>query len=299
MSDYLHTIEQSRRFLFHVPLNMQNFLPAPWTGYDETAFTNENAGASNADIALSPASGNGFNKRYLVSNLTTDKPTNAYPLPREFKRVMPGMGITIAGWFQVVNVTTTTVDAAITYYSDVEHQNVLTGSVMNLPNTAWNFFSKTFTVPDGAVLIDPIKIRLRNTTNGDSIAFGPLYVAITDPPIFTWTPSWTPQLTPKPRVLKAHFGDGYTQRAKDGLNNVRRALNVNFDARGEDEASAIDDFLRVCGGATAFMFTDFNGKPGMWTCENWTVSRTSPQLYKVQATFEEDFTPRDYELFTP
>lgn len=60
---------------------------------------------------------------------------------------------------------------------------------------------------------------------------------------FTYSPDWapTPELTPRLRSVR--FGDGYEQRAPDGLNPVLPTWKLNFSVRSQAEAFAIYAWL--------------------------------------------------------
>ncbi|MFC0282268.1 phage tail protein [Camelimonas abortus] len=49
---------------------------------------------------------------------------------------------------------------------------------------------------------------------------------------------------PEVKVLTAEFGDGYTQSAGDGMNNIRRVLTLTWDNLTPAQAGAIETFLR-------------------------------------------------------
>lgn len=72
-------------------------------------------------------------------------------------------------------------------------------------------------------------------------------------------PAITPSVNTKQkktyRVLKATFGDGYTQRAVDGLNATRQEWDVVWQQLTEADADTITDFLDAREGADAFFWT--------------------------------------------
>ena len=55
-----------------------------------------------------------------------------------------------------------------------------------------------------------------------------------------------------PRVLRATYGDGYEQRAADGINNLPEKWNLTWKNRTSAEANKIVKFLEDQGGVTAF-----------------------------------------------
>lgn len=106
--------------------------------------------------------------------------------------------------------------------------------------------------------------------------------------VFTWDPQ-TASKTVTPRVLKAEFGDGYTQRTGDGINNSPREYALTFQAVAAT-IFAIDAFLQAENGVTAFDWTPPDGTVGRWICESWGVTY-NPGMGSalLSATFKEVF----------
>jgi len=50
---------------------------------------------------------------------------------------------------------------------------------------------------------------------------------------------------PKPRVLKAQFGDGYEMRVRDGINNTPRTWNLVFNNRTREDIDNLYRFFIV------------------------------------------------------
>lgn len=48
---------------------------------------------------------------------------------------------------------------------------------------------------------------------------------------------------PKPRVLKAQFGDGYELRAVHGINNTPRTFSLSFNNRTNDDIDKLYNFF--------------------------------------------------------
>ncbi len=51
--------------------------------------------------------------------------------------------------------------------------------------------------------------------------------------------------TPKPRVLKAQFGDGYEMRVRDGINNAPRTWSLVFNNRTREDIDNLNRFFIV------------------------------------------------------
>ena len=61
--------------------------------------------------------------------------------------------------------------------------------------------------------------------------------------------------TSNPRVLTAKFGDGYEQRAVDGINNLNETYNLTFKTRLKAEIDDIVAFLDSKQNVTKFTLT--------------------------------------------
>ena len=104
--------------------------------------------------------------------------------------------------------------------------------------------------------------------------------------IFTWCPAFGVNVSKQPRVKKAQFGDGYAQRAADGINTQPRSYNVQFNANS-GKVEDIDQFLSDRAGIESFTWTPFDGIEGTFICEAWNLSRTGPTAGTLSATFME------------
>lgn len=104
---------------------------------------------------------------------------------------------------------------------------------------------------------------------------------------FTWIPSigFTQDVTPK--VYIARFGDGYSQRAPFGLNNIQRTWNLQFNNNSISTSSAIEAFLASKKGSMSFTWLP----PGETTevrvlCTKWTKTYDNSITRSINATFE-------------
>ena len=97
--------------------------------------------------------------------------------------------------------------------------------------------------------------------------------------------------TVEPRVLVAEFGDGYRQRAGDGLNTMRRRYeSLSWDNVSPAEADAITAFFAARAGVEAFFWTPpGSATTGKYRAIRWGRSRRTAQAYRVTATFEQEF----------
>lgn len=92
------------------------------------------------------------------------------------------------------------------------------------------------------------------------------------------------------RVRTAQFGDGYSQRAKDGLNNVYDTWPLTFTG-SEAEIAAIKAFLDATGGATNFYWTPPLRTQAKFIASAVVVTPLGGDNYTLTATFTEDFGP--------
>jgi phage-related protein len=98
--------------------------------------------------------------------------------------------------------------------------------------------------------------------------------------------------TRKARVLSAAFGNGYQQRAADGINNVRGTYSVVFTNLTRAEANTMDAFFTAKAGYLAFLYQPPGySTPKMWTCSEWSRQHVDGLIDNISATFEEVFTP--------
>jgi len=107
--------------------------------------------------------------------------------------------------------------------------------------------------------------------------------------VFIWSPSYGARKAHKPRVLSAAFGDGYEQRAGDGINRNPERWDLQFATRTDMEADPIDAFLSARGGVESFYFYTPFERVGLFICREWSRDRTGPNLSVLSATFEEVF----------
>ena len=108
-------------------------------------------------------------------------------------------------------------------------------------------------------------------------------------PEFIWTPSYNQSAEISPRVLAVRFGDGYTQRIPDGINNNLLNLDLTFENRSEKEATAIAHFLNVRRGAEPFAYTPPSpyATQKLFICKNFTSTFVFNDNFTVNAKFEE------------
>ena len=101
----------------------------------------------------------------------------------------------------------------------------------------------------------------------------------------------------EPRVNRADFGDGYSQRSGDGLNGNPAAFEAVFTVLFESEVNAITGFFAAKKGYTPFLWTmPGESTPRQWIATKWRVTYTGKMTRDVIASFEENFDPRPSRL---
>lgn len=111
----------------------------------------------------------------------------------------------------------------------------------------------------------------------------------------TFTPPFAPSQdgtsgTITPRVIKAQFGDGYTQRAVDGLNSQKEMWKFLWKGLTLTERNEILDFFEARGGVEAFNYTPPSETVAMqFTCVTWQKASAGGNLWIVTADFEQEF----------
>ena len=97
--------------------------------------------------------------------------------------------------------------------------------------------------------------------------------------------------SPKIRVLRAEFGDGYTQSAPDGLNHILRSISLKWSKLTPTQANTILDFMVGKGGFTPFYYTPSDELVALkWTCPSWTDTKSKGGLVDVSVTLNQSFT---------
>lgn len=95
-----------------------------------------------------------------------------------------------------------------------------------------------------------------------------------------------------PRIRRADFGDGYSQRSGDGLNTMPVKTSVEFATLTRAEAASILSFLESRKGYLPFMWK----MPGetsarQWIATSWRKTYSDAINQDVSAEFEETFDP--------
>lgn len=109
------------------------------------------------------------------------------------------------------------------------------------------------------------------------------------------TEVFTPPKTPSPGTSKAvemktvesTFGDGYTQRAGDGLNPEQRKFTAEWKALDLDDADEIEAFFLAHLGFKAFLWKGpRDGTPRLYRCKKWSRDNVSALVDSIRAEIE-------------
>jgi phage-related protein len=92
-------------------------------------------------------------------------------------------------------------------------------------------------------------------------------------------------------VLEKKLGDGYTQRAADGLNSVALKYEAVWTALTVGEAKRLLSFFSSRAAVEPFTVPVLPGlEAKKWVCKEWSVEWASAQRRNVRAMLEEDFS---------
>lgn len=110
-------------------------------------------------------------------------------------------------------------------------------------------------------------------------------------PTFSYAPSFPPRVSHAPRILAMKFGDGYEQRAGDGINTDPERWDLIFENEPPADADAIESFLKTQAGRLPFDWTSPSGLAAKFLCKTWQRAKVGPQVYTITAAFEQTFDP--------
>jgi len=88
---------------------------------------------------------------------------------------------------------------------------------------------------------------------------------------FKWVPDFGMQFNEKVRMRAASFGDGYEQRATDGLNPITGTLSMTFTRR-IDVIEEILVFLKSKSNGASFTYTPPKGTEMKMVCTDWSTT---------------------------
>lgn len=108
-----------------------------------------------------------------------------------------------------------------------------------------------------------------------------------DKRVFKWSTLTESSTQRKPRSRKVSFGDGYEQRAVDGLNSNLSSFSVRFRERA-NVIDEIEQFLIDHAGVKSFYYAQKKSQnPVLCVCEEWSRLDIDFQSSEISATFRE------------
>lgn len=92
----------------------------------------------------------------------------------------------------------------------------------------------------------------------------------------------------KPKVLVAEFGDGFSQRARDGINHNPWSRSFSWTNLTKEEKDYIDQFFEDRGGVESFYYQKHDeAAPRVYICTDWDVVDVAYDIYTVSANFKQ------------
>ena len=91
------------------------------------------------------------------------------------------------------------------------------------------------------------------------------------------------------RTLQANFGDGYTQRAADGINITKDIWQLRWIGLSSTDSDTLTDFFEARGGWEEFEWTPHGEVSAKkFICKNWNKTwNRSEECINIEAQFEQ------------
>lgn len=110
----------------------------------------------------------------------------------------------------------------------------------------------------------------------------------------TFTPPFAPSpqgtgTAVKSRVNTATFGDGYEQRASDGLNTIYRSGTWNWSALSTANCDAVTAFFTARGGVQSFKYTFPGDVERTYIVPDWSTGYPGGTTRSISASYKEVF----------
>ena len=90
-----------------------------------------------------------------------------------------------------------------------------------------------------------------------------------------------------PKVHTSGFGDGYSQRIADGINNLQQTMTVSFSTRPKAEIDDLVAFFESLGGVDKFelIIDDTNGNETIKVlCQTWNQTWAYDNFYSLSCS---------------
>lgn len=105
-------------------------------------------------------------------------------------------------------------------------------------------------------------------------------------------PSWPYRDARTPRVLMSEYGDGYIERAGDGINTQYRNLSLTWENIYTEEMPSIFGFLEARKGYEKFFWVPVSEEEERrFICPEFDKEAVDVGVWNVTATFKEVFDP--------
>ena len=92
------------------------------------------------------------------------------------------------------------------------------------------------------------------------------------------------------KILEVKYGNGYSQRAGDGYNNVQASWTVTWDNISSSDLSTLVTAFDAAKGTDYFTWTaPGDGSSKKWVVKKHSRSNRSGAIYSVSATLEQCF----------
>ena len=92
------------------------------------------------------------------------------------------------------------------------------------------------------------------------------------------------------KVIRNNFGDSYTQRSADGLNNKPRSLNMSWELKPVADIEAIKAFLDARAGVEVFEYTPVGESVELkWTAGKYNETPNNKLYSTITTVFTQEF----------
>jgi phage-related protein len=98
----------------------------------------------------------------------------------------------------------------------------------------------------------------------------------------------------KQRILTAQFGDGYSQRVKNGINPTDETFNVKFSNRSREEVNNLAAFLnRQAGKHFELVITEYDDTDVTIKVlsEQYNINYTNTEIHTLTTTLKRVYEP--------
>lgn len=106
--------------------------------------------------------------------------------------------------------------------------------------------------------------------------------------LFAWAPQEEAAGKVRLRMNQAQYGDGYSQRAGDGINGKSQTWNLTFKGNAA-RIDAIRAFLDARGGWQSFFWTPSLGVQGYYVAGEYDLTDRGANRFVLQASFMQVF----------